>query len=44
MSQWGHDFRKEYLEIKSARDALGSPRVPIQALDEAKAMTHDSFA
>lgn len=32
VSTWGHDFRKAYARIGEARDALGAPRVPIQAL------------
>ena len=32
VSEWGHEFRKDYREIAAVRERLGKPSVPIQAL------------
>jgi ATP-dependent DNA helicase RecQ len=41
VSQWGHDFRPAYLEIKDAIRALGSPRVLALTATSTSDVTHD---
>jgi ATP-dependent DNA helicase RecQ len=41
VSQWGHDFRPAYLEIKDAIHALGHPRVLALTATSTPEVTHD---
>ena len=42
VSQWGHDFRPEYMELRRAADALGAPQI-IAVTASADAGTRDEI-
>ena len=43
VSQWGHDFRPEYMELRDAADALGHPQI-IAVTASADPATRDEIA
>jgi ATP-dependent DNA helicase RecQ len=44
ISQWGHDFRPDYLRLKQAREALGSPQLVALTATATLAVQEDIIA